>query len=138
VVLISFFLADHHAYRRMGDDYHPFSEFYDSPWMRGGERFLDELHVPKDEKIAMFHESPPNLSLVYFNRYGYHLAIDGWGRDMAVIVPYLQQKNVQLMISDKKEVEKMLAADSSYFKAFDKIAEKDRIVVFRIKKDATP
>jgi hypothetical protein len=32
----------------------------------------------------------------------------------------------------------MLATDSSYFKAFDKIAEKDRIVIFRIKKDAIP
>jgi 4-amino-4-deoxy-L-arabinose transferase-like glycosyltransferase len=55
--------------RRMGDDYPPFSQYYNHLWMRGGAAEMQRAGVPAAAQ-ALFVAGAVNVAQVYFDRRG--------------------------------------------------------------------
>lgn len=75
-VLIMFFFADYHIYRRIHPPYEPF--YHSNPWAQGGDSVLKSLGIPQTEHILVLNDLAPNISLTYFDRRGYHAPPGHW------------------------------------------------------------
>lgn len=130
-MLIMFFFADFHTYRRFSDYYPPHSEFYRTAWMENGKKVVDRL-IPKSEQIVVLEEDAPNLSLVYFDRKGHVLSEGRWWHSKGYLVDYMRDHDLQYLVVDKGKRDMLLGKDSLTFASFQKLTDDEQVQVYRL------
>lgn len=92
-----FFFADHQVYNRLHCilDY---DENYSSIWLRDGASVADSVGIPRNERILIAGDSPPNLGLVYFDRKGYTLPPESFKEHIGYATQFMNKINVRYLI----------------------------------------
>lgn len=131
-LLICFFHADSAVYQRLRLDKPIYGDHrYGMSWMVNGIGLLDELHIPKSEKIFVPNQPQPNLALVYFDRKGFTLEKDGMhGWD---IVAFMEGQNLRTLVIEDEYIKKLQAEDSNALHRFTLVGYKAPVMVYQLK-----
>jgi hypothetical protein len=131
-VVIVFFFADYQNSLRVHME-GAYNDDYGSRWLANGKEFLNELHIPVDEHIAVADENPPNLSLVYFDRKGYALPKD-WNMDLTGIKKIMDENAVHTLVMKAEKLNEFRSKDSlSMDSNFVILGQKEGKAVLRLK-----
>lgn len=115
-ILIMFFFADYNIHKRLRPNYQPFN--IDEPWAKGGAEVLASLNIPMEEHILVLNDMPPNLSLVYFDRRGYHAPPGHW-HSLVDVKDFLCTFNMSILVAKTELVNNVLVQDSLFNDQFD-------------------
>lgn len=115
-VLVMFFFADYHIHERLRPNYQPFK--IDEPWAKGGAEVLSSLNIRTQEKILVLNDHEPNLSLIYFDRRGYHAPPGHW-RSLLDVKEFLCIFDMTILVAQTKLVNNVLVQDSLFNDQFD-------------------
>ncbi|MBS1772671.1 MAG: glycosyltransferase family 39 protein [Bacteroidetes bacterium] len=126
VLLVMATIKIHQRYR---PDYEPFHP--GRPWMENDTKLFDNMGVPKSERILVLNEEPTNLALLYFDRTGFCMSKERWNNDVHNITSMMDEKNLTLLVMQKKYVEEMKAVDSAFAPHFKFLKASDSSVVYR-------
>ncbi len=131
--VVAFFFADYQNSLRMHMDM-GYANNYSYRWSEGGAALLNRLHVLPTEKLVVANEAAPNLGLVYFDRKGYHISEDTWGRDPAYMKSFMDERNVRISVMRQNIYDELRSKDSTTMNAaFDVLALEDGKAVLRRK-----
>lgn len=100
-ILLLYCLADHQIYVRM----HNMGRYvgtYSYEWVQGGDKILDDLRIPKDSRIVVGGDAPPNLSLVYFDRKGFVIPPEQWDPKLEAGTRILREKGLKYLVIPEK------------------------------------
>lgn len=128
-VLIIFFFSDFHIHQRLRPDFKGINPGI--PWAAHGAIMLDELHVPKSEKMLVLGEDAPNIALVYFDRRGYNTPPDKW-KKMEGVSRIMNQLGLKLVACEENMGRNIVQYDSTFAQHFTVLALKDRIALFQL------
>lgn len=117
----------------MKPNYMPFAQWYRHYWMEKGAVIMDELHIPKEEKILALNELAPNLTLVYFDRKGYIYPWMDWDRkNAAAIEQYMHERNVKIMVCEDQIATGLENETAGIFHNFKLLTKKDQVAVYQL------
>lgn len=125
-ILIMFFFADFHQHQRLKPDYYPFGPGI--PWAYDGNKLMDELNIPKNERIVVLNADAPNISLVHLDRKGYNIPT-AMSKDMRHVVKLMKQLNVHTLVCEPSAGNHLLKADEYSRGHFRERAMTERIAV---------
>jgi hypothetical protein len=129
-VLIIFFFADFHLHQRLMPDYAGFKPGI--PWAENGRQIMEELKIPRNEKLLVLNEGAPNIALVYFDRRGWNTIPEQW-KDMAQVKAIMQQLGARTVVCEESLGRVIKENDTTLASRFNSLALKDRVAVFQLK-----
>ncbi|RYD58217.1 MAG: hypothetical protein EOP56_04655 [Sphingobacteriales bacterium] len=128
-IIIMFFFADFHHHQRLKPDYYPFGAGI--PWAYDGHILMDELHIPKDERIIVLGEDAPNIALVHLDRKGYHIPTEMSG-NLQRVVQLMGQLHVSTLVCTIPAANHILKGDDYTRGRFKQLAMTDKIAVLSL------
>jgi hypothetical protein len=124
-MLLLFFFADYHNYRRVhlsDDRYRGWRNPMMSTWLKGGDKTLDSLGISRKEPVVVVGELAPNLPFVYLDRNGYLLD----PHPLDSLTEFADSKRVRAAIGEAEKMGEFLQKDSTVFNDFT-IVKNERI-----------
>jgi hypothetical protein len=134
-LVICFFFADYHSHQRLLLGYIGLSP-YEPLWFVGGEKVLEELHVPADERIVMIYEDAPNTGLIYFNRRGYSMPPKRM-RDGNWLRAFVKKTKAYTVVFDTAWQPNIMMGDEAFKRYFEEVGVRGRISVWQLKEAHT-
>ena len=133
--VICFFFADYHSHQRLQLGYIGYSP-HEQLWFVGGDKVLDELKIPADEKLVVLYEDAPNTALIYFNRRGYHVSPHIM-RDGNWLRAFVQKLKVRTVVFDTTWQPNIITGDEAFKRYFEEVGVRGRVTVWRLKQQYT-
>lgn len=119
--------------QRLSPDYPGFSDYYNTKWMSNGAAVLDSLGISNQTHIGILNESPPNLSLLHFNRKGYAINKAWWVERFESASEFFDQRGLKYGICKLSEFNRIILSDASYSDYFHTIYANNNFIVFTVK-----
>lgn len=117
--------------QRLSPDYPGFSDDYNTGWMQGGKEVLAKNGIPHDEFIATFDESPPNLSLIYFDRKGYTLGKDRWKGDLKFADAFFEHNKLRFGVIKRQTFDELSLSGSKFQDHFEPVYKDEKMVLLK-------
>jgi hypothetical protein len=128
-IFIMFFFADFHHHQRLKPDYYPFGPGI--PWAYDGYVLMDELGIPRSERIAVLNDDSPNISLVHLDRRGYHFPLS-LSKHTPRVVQLMKQLKVHILVCETHAGNHIMHGDDNTRGRFKTLATRDRIMVLSL------